>query len=49
MCQFIWHQAIICTNARELLVELLGTNFSEIRIKIWKISVKKMRLNISFL
>ena len=30
----VWRQAIIWTNARLLLIEPLGTNFSEILIKI---------------
>ena len=39
-----WHQAIIWTNARILLIEPLGTNFSEILIGIKIVSFKKMRL-----
>ena len=36
-------QAIIWTNARILLIGLLGTNFSEILIEIQTFSLKKMR------
>ena len=42
-----WHQAIIWTNAGILLIEHLGTNFSEILIKINTFSFKKMYLKIS--
>ena len=35
-------QAIICTNARILLIGTLGTNFSEILIEINTFSFKKM-------
>ena len=40
------HQAIILTNAGILLTGPLGTNFSEILIKIHTFSFKKMHLNI---
>ena len=40
--------AIIWTNARLLLIGPLGTNFSEILIKILTFSFKKMRLKVSF-
>ena len=40
-------QAIIWTNAGLLLIGPLGTNFSEILIKILTFSVKKMRLKVS--
>ena len=40
-------QAIICTNAGILLIGPLGTNFSEILIKIHIFSFKKMHLNMS--
>ena len=42
-----WRQAIIWTNAGLLLIETLGTNFSEILIKIWIFSFKKMGLKVS--
>ena len=41
------HQAIIRTNAGILLIGPLGTNFSEILIKILTFSFKKMRLKVS--
>ena len=41
------HQAIIWTNAGILLIELLGTNFSEIFIGIQIFSFKKMRLKMA--
>ena len=41
-------QAIICTNAGLLLIEPLGTNFSEILIEIHTFSFKEMHLKISF-
>ena len=41
-------QAIIWTNAGILLIEPLGTNFSEILIEILKVSFKKMRLKMSY-
>ena len=41
------HQAIIWTNAGILLIEPLGTNFSEILIGIQSFSFKKMRLKMS--
>ena len=40
-------QAIIWTNAGILLIEPLGTNFSEILILIQIFSFKKMRLKMS--
>ena len=40
-------QAIIWTNAGILLIGPLGTNFSEILIKILTFSLKKMRLKVS--
>ena len=40
-------QAIIWTNAGILLIGPLGTNFSEILIKIYKFSLKKMHLKTS--
>ena len=40
-------QAIIWTNAGILLIEPLGTNFSEILIAIITFSFKKMRLKVS--
>ena len=40
-------QAIIGNNAGLLLIELLGTNFSEISIEIPTFSFKKMHLNMS--
>ena len=40
------HQAIIWTNARILLIQPLGTNFSEILIKIHKFWFKKMHLKM---
>ena len=40
-------QAIIWTNAGILLIGPLGTNFSEILIKILTFSFKKMRLKVS--
>ena len=41
------HQTIIWTNAGILLIGPLGTNFSEILIKILIFSFKKMRLKVS--
>ena len=41
-------QAIIRTNAGLMLIELLGTNFSEILIAILIFSLKKMHLKVSF-
>ena len=41
------HQAIIRTNAGILLIWPLGTNFSEISIKIYAFSFKKMHLKMS--
>ena len=43
----IRRQAIISTNAGLLSIGPLGTNFSEIRIQIQKISFMKMPLNVS--
>ena len=40
-------QAIIWTNAGLLLIEPLGTNFSEILIEIWTFSFKKMHFKVS--
>ena len=40
-------QAIIWTNAGILLIEPLGTNFSEILIRIQAFSFKKMHLKMS--
>ena len=40
-------QAIIWTNVRLLLIEPLGTNFSEILIEIYTFSFKKMHLKMS--
>ena len=42
-----WRQAIIWTNTGILLIGPLGTNLSEIQIKILTFSFKKMRLNMS--
>ena len=42
------HEAIILTNAGILLTGPLGTNFSEILIKIHTFSFKKMHLKTSF-
>ena len=42
-----WHQAIIWTNAGILWIGPLGTNFSEILIKIYTFSFKKMHLKMS--
>ena len=41
------HQAIIWTNAGILLIRPLGTNFSEISIKIHIFSFKEMHLKMS--
>ena len=41
------HQAIIWNNAGLLLIEPLGTNFSEISIVIQTFSLKKIHLNMS--
>ena len=41
-------QAIIWTNAGILLIELLGTNFSEILIGIQSFSFKTLHLKMSF-
>ena len=40
-------QSIISTNAAILLIEPLGTNFSEILIGIQILSFKKMRMKMS--
>ena len=40
-------QAIISANAGILVIETLGTNFSEILIKIYIFSIKKMYLKMS--
>ena len=42
-----WHQSIIWTNAGILLIEPLGTNFSEILIEIYAFSFEKMHLYMS--
>ena len=42
-----WHQAIIWTNVGILLIQTLGTNFSEILIEILTSSFKKMQLKMS--
>ena len=42
-----WHQAIIRTNTELLLIGSLGTNYSEILIKICSFSIKKMHLKLS--
>ena len=42
-----WRQAIIWTNAGILLIGPVGTNFTEILIKIYTFSFKKMCLKIS--
>ena len=42
-----WRQAIISTNAGILLIQPLGTNFSEILIGIQIFSFKKMHLKMS--
>ena len=41
-----WHQTIIWTNAGILLTEHLGTNFSEILIKIHTFSFQNMHLKV---
>ena len=40
-------QAIICTNERILLIEPLGTKFSEILLKVHTFSFKKMHLKMA--
>ena len=42
-----WRQAIIWSNAGILLIEPLGTNFSEILIGIQIFSLKQMRLKMA--
>ena len=42
-----WRQAIIRTNSGILLIRPLGTNFSEILVKILAFSFKKMDLKVS--
>ena len=42
-----WHRAIIWTNAGILLIGPLGTNFSEILIKIHTFSFRKRHLEMS--
>ena len=42
-----WHQTIIWSNAGILLIEPLGTTFSEIVIEIQTISLKKIHLKMS--
>ena len=41
-----WRQAIIWTNVGILFIRNLGTNFSEILIKIYSFSFKKMHLKM---
>ena len=43
----IWCKAIISTNTGILLIGPFGTNFSEIFIKIYTFSFKKMHLKLS--
>ena len=43
----VGRKAIICTNAAVLLIGPLGTNFSEILIRIQTFSFKKMQLKMS--
>ena len=43
----VWGQTITWTNAGSLLIGLLGTNFSEIRIRILSFSFKKMHSILS--
>ena len=43
-----WHQAIIWTNAGILLIQTLGTNFSEILREIYTFPFKKMHLKMSY-
>ena len=43
----VWYQAITWTNAALLSIELLGTNFSEIRIGFIPFSFKKFHLKVS--
>ena len=40
-------QPIVWTNAGILLIELLGTNFIEILVKIYKFSLMKMHFKLS--
>ena len=50
MCWTLYNgqgQAIIWTNAEILLIQTLGTNFSEILIEIHIFSFKKMHLKMS--
>ena len=47
VCRHIWRQAIITTNGWLLSIRSLGTNFSEILIKIQIFSFMKIHLNIS--
>ena len=42
-----WHQAIMWTSDGILLIELLGTNFSEIVIEIFTFPFKKMHFKMS--
>ena len=42
-----WHQAIIWTIVGILLIGLLGTNFSEILIKMYTFLFRKMHLEMS--
>ena len=41
-----WHQAIIWTNARILLIGPLGKNFDDILIEVYTFSLKKMHLKM---
>ena len=43
----LWHQAIIWTNAKILIIGPLGTNFSEILIGVQTFSFKKLHLKRS--
>ena len=47
-CRLVGTQAIISTNDGILLIVPLGTNFSEILIKIYTFSFKKMHLKMLF-
>ena len=48
VCRLVRGQAIISTNAGILLIEPLGTKFSEILIEIVTFSFKKMQLKMSY-
>ena len=43
----LWHQAIIWTYADLMLIEPSRTNFSEIWLKIWGLTFKKIYLKMS--